>query len=593
MIPPDFIQTLLSRVDIVDVIEQYVPLKKAGANYAACCPFHQEKTPSFTVSPTKQFYHCFGCGAHGSAIGFMMNYGGSEFVDAVKQLAERVGMQVPEIARPVRGSGAAGSSEIEPKEICAALREAMDFYRAQLKDSERAIEYLKKRGLDGKTCARFGIGYAPDGWQNLNTVFPDYGAKLMKEAGLVIDSDSGRRYDRFRDRIMFPIFNQKNEVIGFGGRVIADAKGAADPAARGEPKYLNSPETPVFEKGRELYGLTHARRAIHDAGRVVVVEGYMDVVALAQNGIDYAVATLGTATTPTHVQKLVRHAPQIVYCFDGDAAGHRAAWRALETSLPFVQDGRTISFLFLPAEHDPDSYVRAHGREGFEQALAKATPLSNYLLDGLLQEHNLKSDEGRAALLQAAKPLLQQITAPMQSLMLRKRLGELTGLGRGEVDRLVGGAPASAQANPAPVRTTRRAPSLLARLTSLTLARPDTAKGLTLPAFGEADREQQLLGRILNYLRQSAAGAANLGALYEVLNAEGLGGGFSERMQEAERLLASFAPEDLDRELTDGVHKLQQAQRNEQIQVLSRKAQAQGLSQEEKRAYQQLIAARP
>jgi DNA primase len=584
MIPPDFIQTLLSRVDIVDVIEQYVPLKKAGANYAACCPFHQEKTPSFTVSPTKQFYHCFGCGAHGSAIGFMMNYGGSEFVDAVKQLAERVGMQVPEIARPVRGSGAAGSSEIEPAEISAALRAAMDYYRAQLKNSQRAIEYLKKRGLDGKICARFGIGYAPDAWQNLNAVFPDYAAKLLKEAGLVIDSDSGRRYDRFRDRIMFPIFNQKGEVIGFGGRVI-DA---------GDPKYLNSPETPVFEKGRELYGLTHARRAIHEAGKVVVVEGYMDVVALAQSGIDYAVATLGTATTPNHVQKLVRHAPQIVYCFDGDAAGHRAAWRALETSLPFVQDGRAISFLFLPAEHDPDSYIRAHGREGFEQALAKATPLSSYLVDGLLQEHNLKSDEGRAALLQAAKPLLQQIAAPMQSLMLRKRLAELTGLARTELDRLVGGAPtAPAAASPAPVRASRKAPSLAARVASLALARPDTAKSVTLPIMSQADRDQQLLGSILLFLRSAGAGAVNLGALYEGLNAAGLGAGFNERMQEAERLLASLPPEDLDRELTDGVTKLFQEQRNEQIQLLSRKAQAQGLSQEEKHAYQQLIAARP
>jgi DNA primase len=276
MIPPDFIQTLLSRVDIVDVIEHYVPLKKAGASYAACCPFHQEKTPSFTVSPAKQFYHCFGCGAHGSAIGFIMNYGGSAFVDAVKQLAENVGMQVPEVAwaRPRT------PAEIEPEEISAALREAMDYYRAQLKASQRAIDYLKARGLDGKICARFGIGYAPDAWQNLIGVFGDYGAKLLKEAGLVIDSESGRRYDRFRDRIMFPIFNQKGEVIGFGGRVIADA--AHPPSGEpteGEgkgalgPKYLNSPETPVFEKGRELYGLTHARRAIHDAGKVIVVEG--------------------------------------------------------------------------------------------------------------------------------------------------------------------------------------------------------------------------------------------------------------------------------------------------------------------------------
>jgi DNA primase len=582
MIPPDFIQTLLSRVDIVDVVERYVPLKKAGANYSACCPFHQEKTPSFTVSPTKQFYHCFGCGAHGSAIGFLMNYAGAEFVDAVKQLAEGVGMQVPEVARARASGGSGAGSGIEPEDICAVLREAMDYYRAQLKGSPRAIDYLKHRGLDGKTCARFGIGYAPDGWQNLSSVSPDYGAKVLKEAGLVIDSENGRRYDRFRDRIMFPILNQKNEVIGFGGRVI-DA---------GEPKYLNSPETPVFEKGRELYGLTQARRAIHDAGKVVVVEGYMDVVALAQHGIDYAVATLGTATTPNHVQKLVRHAPHIVYCFDGDAAGHRAAWRALETSLPFVQDGRAISFLFLPAEHDPDSFVRARGRAGFEQALAQATPLSVYLVDTLVQAHELKTDEGRAGLLQTAKPLLQQIAAPVLGAMLRKRVAELIGLGRGELDRLVGSTSMPAAANPAPARMSRRAPSLAARLASLALARPDTARSVLSSVSSTDTLENKLLRSIVERLRLTE-GEVHLGALYEQFNAEGLGSGFGERMREAQRLLAQFSAEDLDRELTDGALKLQQEQRNEQIQLLSRKAQAQGLSVEEKRTFQQLIAARP
>ncbi|MEK7842590.1 MAG: DNA primase, partial [Pseudomonadota bacterium] len=330
MIPQSFIQDLLNRIDIVDVIERHVPLKKAGTNYSACCPFHSEKTPSFTVSPTKQFYHCFGCGAHGSAVGFMMEYGGLNFIEAVNDLADRVGMQVPQQqpeSRPGMAASGGQSTGNSSQDLFEVMNTATRFYREQLKHSESAIAYLKKRGLTGETAARFAIGYAPAGWQNLAAVFPDYQAKMptdpLVEAGLVIENDDGKRYDRFRDRIMFPILNQKGMIVGFGGRVLE----------QGEPKYLNSPETPLFEKGRELYNLFGARKAIREAGRVVVVEGYMDVVALSQHGIDYAVAALGTATTPYHVQKLLRQTDDVVFCFDGDNAGRKAAWRALENSL--------------------------------------------------------------------------------------------------------------------------------------------------------------------------------------------------------------------------------------------------------------------
>ncbi len=414
-IPDSFIQDLLNRVDIVDVVERYLPLKKAGQNYQACCPFHKEKSPSFTVSPTKQFYHCFGCGAHGSAVSFVMEYQAISFPDAVRSLAESVGMQMP-----VEEGDARPEDKTAPS-LFDALKQACDFYRAQLKNAPEAITYLKGRGVAGQIAARFGLGYAPGGedWQALKKVFPDYdwNAQLI-EAGLVIEKEeTKRKYDRFRDRVMFPIINQRNQVIGFGGRVMG----------KGEPKYLNSPETPVFEKGRELYGLPQARAAIRDKGRVLVVEGYMDVVMLHQHGVEYAVATLGTACTPEHVKKLLKLADEVVFCFDGDAAGRRAAWRGLENSLPVVTDGKELRFLFLPTEHDPDSYVQEFGRERFENVLSReALPLSQYLLKELSAQVDLSSEEGRARLLHIAKPHLAQMTqAPALQMLIRKRLGEL------------------------------------------------------------------------------------------------------------------------------------------------------------------------
>ncbi|OGA35065.1 MAG: DNA primase, partial [Betaproteobacteria bacterium RIFCSPLOWO2_12_61_14] len=369
MIPKSFIQDLLNRLDIVDVVERYVPLKKAGANFVACCPFHSEKSPSFTVSQSKQFYHCFGCGAHGTAIGFVMEHAGFGYVEAIEELARNVGLEVPR-ERPAAGDAQREYAQKVAPDLYEVMQTATRYYREQLKQSPRAIDYLKQRGLSGEIAAKFGIGYAPDAWQNLAAAFPDYQSDALAETGLVISSDEGKRYDRFRDRIMFPIINVRGQVIGFGGRVLD----------KGEPKYLNSPETPLFEKGRELYGLFQAQKAIRAAQQVLVVEGYMDVVALAQHGVEYAVATLGTATTPYHVQKLLRLTGHIVFSFDGDKAGQKAAWRALENALPYLQDGKRISFLFLPVEHDPDSFIREFGKDVFEQRVREAMPLSGYLL---------------------------------------------------------------------------------------------------------------------------------------------------------------------------------------------------------------------
>ena len=423
MIPQDFIQQLLARVDIVDVIDKHVKLKKTGQNYSACCPFHNEKTPSFSVSPTKQFYHCFGCGVNGSAISFLMEYSGMGFRDAIQELAENVGMTLPVEANR--------EESLERAKVAASLGEvmmaAMNFYRQELKRAPKAIDYLKARGVSGEIAAKFGIGYSPDDWQGLKGAVEDYTATALNECGLVIDNDEGKRYDRFRDRVMFPILDARGNVIGFGGRVIG----------AGEPKYLNSPETALFEKGRELYGLFQARRAIRDSQTAIVVEGYMDVVALAQSGVENAVATLGTATTPTHVQKLLRMADSLVFCFDGDKAGRKAAWRALEQSLPVVADGKDVRFLFLPAEDDPDTFVRRLGKDAFLTELKNAKPLSAFLFDELSSQVDLTNEEGRSRLLMHAKPLISQIAAPALAMMLQRKLADIIGLGVVEIQRLI------------------------------------------------------------------------------------------------------------------------------------------------------------
>jgi DNA primase len=413
MIPQDFIQQLLDRTDIVAVVERYVPLKKAGANYQARCPFHSEKTPSFSVSPTKQFYHCFGCGAHGTAITFLMEHAGYSFVEAVKELAGQVGLQVPD-----DGAKRAPEEESHRDQLYERMEVAGRHFRQALKTAEPAIAYLKKRGVTGETAARFALGYASDDWQPLSAAFADYQDPLLVEAGLVI-ANEGKRYDRFRDRVMFPIRNERGRVIAFGGRVMGS----------GEPKYLNSPETPLFHKGRELYGLHEHRRAIQGESRVLVVEGYMDVVMLDQYGVQNAVATLGTAITPDHVTRLLRLADEVIFAFDGDNAGRKAAWRALENSLPQARDGKLLTFLFLPEGEDPDSFVQSQGAEAFRKLCDKATPLSDFLFAELSAQTDLSSQEGKVRLATLAKPYLARLTqAPMLARALHQRLGGLTGL---------------------------------------------------------------------------------------------------------------------------------------------------------------------
>ena len=586
MIPQSFIQDLLGRVDIVEVVDRYVKLKRSGANYSACCPFHTEKSPSFTVSPTKQFYHCFGCGAHGTATGFLMESRGMGFVDGVKDLAQGVGMQVPEAPR----------SEFEQRraedgpDLYGALLKAAQFYRNQLKDAPQAIEYLKRRGLSGEIAKKFGIGYAPDAWQGLEQVFPDYADKALTAAGLVKQNDEGRRYDVFRDRIMFPIVDVKGNIIGFGGRVLGD----------GEPKYLNSPETAVFEKGRELYGLFNARRAIRDAGCVIVVEGYMDVVALAQAGIEYAVATLGTATTPIHVQKLLRQSDEVVFCFDGDAAGRRAAWRALENSLAQFADGKQLRFLFLPDGEDPDTYVRKNGKAAFEELLVKADPLSRFLIDELRRNVDINAPEGRAKLLQQAKPLVKQIAAPMFSLMIRKELAQVTGVLQQELDNEFEIRTVASTAPPPARRQSPVTQSILRTVLELVVAEPrfaamigheDLQLGSEAPGLDQADL--QALQAVVDAVNVGDA-KLNLGEAFRdtpheaaVRSAEAGALRWQERALEASELEAEFSG--AWRQALDRI-------RRARIAALLDKSRRQGLSAEDQAQYrllQQAVSAAP
>ena len=421
MIPASFVQELINRADIVGVVGRYVELKKAGINHKGLCPFHGEKTPSFIVSPSRQSYHCFGCGAHGDAIRFLMEHAGLGFVEAVRELAAQAGMGVPEDERSAAERERAREIKGRQSSLTEVLAHAAAHYRQQLKASPRAIDYLKKRGLTGAIAARFALGYAPDGWRALASVFPHYDDPLLVESGLVVvqgeDGEEQHRYDRFRDRIMFPIRDARGRVIGFGGRVLDG----------GEPKYLNSPETPVFVKGHELYGLFEARQAIRERGHVIVVEGYMDVVALAQLGIGNVVATLGTACTAEHVAKLMRFTDAIIFSFDGDAAGRRAAARALEAALPHAGDTRQIRFLFLPPEHDPDSFVRAQGPAAFEACVDDAVPLSRQLIEQAGAECDLDTAEGRARLLANARPLWSRLP---DGALKRQLLADLAAAGR-------------------------------------------------------------------------------------------------------------------------------------------------------------------
>ncbi len=398
-IPQTFIQELIARADVVEIVGHYVQLKKGGANYSGLCPFHSEKSPSFSVSPTKQFYHCFGCGKNGNAIGFLMDHASMTFVEAVKDLAQKYGLQVPEENASPLDQARAAEHRQKQTTLSDVLEKAAQAYRKHLKESTRAVDYFKQRGLSGAVAQQFGLGYAPEGWRSLASVFPTYDDPLLVESGLVILNDevgtAERRYDRFRDRVMFPIRNIKGECIGFGGRVLGDEK----------PKYLNSPETPVFSKGRELYGLFEARSALREHGYALVTEGYMDVVALAQLGFPNAVATLGTACTTEHLQKLFRFTDSVIFSFDGDDAGRRAARKALDGAIPFASDMRSVKFLFLPSEHDPDSFIREFGKEAFARFVSEAVPLSRFLIDTAREGCDLNAAEGRAHLASRARPM--------------------------------------------------------------------------------------------------------------------------------------------------------------------------------------------
>ncbi len=579
MIPDSFKQDLLNRVDIVDVVGRFVQLKKGGANFMGLCPFHNEKSPSFTVSPAKQFYHCFGCGAHGNAIGFLMEYSGLGYVEAVTDLAENAGMKMPEYE-------ARGSAKPLPEgpDLYAIMQQAMQFYRDKLKDSTRAVDYLKGRGLSGKVAAQYGLGYAPDGWQSLQAAFPKYDDKSLKDVGLVIENDEGRRYDRFRDRIMFPIMNQRGVVIGFGGRIL-DA---------GEPKYLNSPETPLFEKGRELYGLSQARQGIREAGRAIVVEGYMDVIALAQHEVGYAVATLGTATSAIHIQKLFRQTDEIVFCFDGDNAGRKAAWHALEVSLPCLADHKAVKFLFLPAEDDPDTFVRAHGKDTFEKKLVESRPLSDVLLSELKSRVDMTTLEGRSRILHEAKPLLQKISAPALQLQLVKQLADLCGMTSAEAAGLVDirgiatesrGARSSGRG--APPRVQRRTTQSLERkFLNFLMVKPDLAGELPLDLFEGGGAETQGLLSMAAYARENA------GTNFEARLIDQFRGGEHEALFKqvlSELMDINLTAEQADAEFRDALPRLRRRRVEERHDELLGKAAGAALTQDEKAELNSII----
>lgn len=481
LIPQHFIDDLIARADIVDVLGTRIQLKKAGREYKAVCPFHGEKTPSFTVSPAKGFYHCFGCGAHGTALGFLMEHDHLSFPEAVESLAHTMGIQVPrdEAQRPAR----------RYDELFELMSRAERYFEAQLKAHEPAVLYLKARGIDGATAKRFGLGYAAAGWSQLLDKFGTSSEAIdrLLAAGLIIRKDNGSHYDRFRDRIMFPIRDSRGRTIGFGGRVMGDE----------EPKYLNSPETVLFHKGRELYGLFEARQALRSIERLVVVEGYMDVIGLARHGIDFAVATLGTATTEEHLNRLFRLSDDILFCFDGDRAGRAAAWRALETALPQIREGRQVRFVFLPEGEDPDSFIQKEGAPAFETALDQGVALSGFLVSELAAQVDMDSVDGRARLAELARPLVTRIPQGVYRKLLTNELAETIGLSVAELDPILsrGAAQGDAKSRTSRLSRSPRAgrhsagqPSVVRRAITLLLHHPEAAAALDVECLAGVSR---------------------------------------------------------------------------------------------------------
>ena len=598
MIPPAFIHDLLARTDVVEIVGRHVQLKKAGINHKGLCPFHGEKTPSFIVSPSRQTYHCFGCGVHGNAIGFLMEHAGLGFIDAVRDLAQQAGMKVPEDDRSPQDREHAAALKQHQATLTDVLAKAAEHYRQQLKATPRAVDYLKKRGLTGAIAARFGVGYAPENWRGLASVFPSYDDPLLEEGGLVIShpadestNTEAKRYDRFRDRIMFPIRSVQGEVIGFGGRVLD----------KGEPKYLNSPETPVFVKGRELYGLYEARTALRQRGHVLVVEGYMDVVALAQLGFPNAVATLGTACTTEHVHKLFRFTDSVVFSFDGDAAGRRAAARALEAALPHANDTRSIRFLFLPPEHDPDSFVREHGAEAFEACIAKAVPLSRQLLDAAGAECDLEVAEGRARMLANAKPLWaalpegalkRQIAADIAALARLPTHDMLAGWGLGAAAAPGGGRrPFKPGMALAPRRVARSAANLLDRALWLLVQRSDLWAALDGVSHDLLAGQAPPYDAFFNTLERSALehGALAPQALLGELRATAERDGGEAVLQRVAGFVAPEAQTDLGTELRIVLDRLRLEAVGEELQLL---LESGDLTEEDQRRFAALNAER-
>lgn len=568
-IPDAFIDDLLARTDIVEVVGSRVPLKRQGKEYSARCPFHDERSASFTVSPTKQFYHCFGCGAHGTAISFLMNYDRLEFLDAVEELAKRTGMEVPRDTRQ-------HVQNDDSRDLYSALEAASRFFQRQLDGSDKARQYLDGRGVDTENRARFAIGYAPDGYSALKDALgtDERRMKLLDRAGLFSKNDRGHVYDKFRDRVMFPIHDRRGRVIAFGGRVLDKDDG---------PKYLNSPETALFHKGRELYGLWQVRQANQKIERLIVVEGYMDVVSLFQFGVTQAVATLGTATTPDHAELLFRNAPDVFFCFDGDAAGRRAGWRALESVLPRMKDGRQALFLFLPDGEDPDSIVRKEGADGFDARLKQATPLSEFFFDELCKDVNLSTLDGKARLAERARPMLAQIPDGAFGDLMRQRLAQITGVGTSNPHS----APKTARAPSSRSGTTQKR-SLVRSAISFMLQKPALAMTVEAPYAFAGLRQPgiELLIELLELVRQRPD--ISTGALLEH---------FNERDEQAalHKLAAQALPGEEAawvEELHDAIAQLEKQTLQQRIDELLAKQRQNGLDEADKYELRALLLAR-
>jgi DNA primase len=577
LIPQDFIDDLVARADVVEVIGKRIQLKKAGREFKACCPFHDEKTPSFTVSPAKGFYHCFGCGAHGTAVGFLMEYEHMSFVEAIESLAGLMGVDVPrdESDQPAR----------RYDELYSLMSSVEQHWQRCLRDNVVAVNYLKQRGIDGATAKRFGIGYAPDSWSDVLDKFgkTTEAAERLLATGLVIRNDNGKHYDRFRDRIMFPIRDPRGRTIGFGGRALGD----------GEPKYLNSPETVLFHKGRELYGLYEARQALRQIEQLVVVEGYMDVVALGRHGIDFSIATLGTATTADHLNALFRLTDNVTFSFDGDRAGKAAAWRALENALPQLREGRQIRFVFLPEGHDPDSFVNEHGSDAFVKALQNGVALSDFLIGELASQVDMTTVDGKARLAELAKPLVHKIPQGVYHELLIASLADKVGLPAPRLEKMLGKAPQDggrmAASSRLPVTRRRGAvaagrPSVVRRAITLLLNHPTAAGKLDLEKLAGVQRPGVELLHDLIETVQEEPNITTAGLLERWRH--------DEKGRHLGKLAALEVPEEDDfdaaAELAACLDQLALAGRRERVDFLIEKQKLSPLTDEEKSELRQL-----